>query len=138
MNSFTKSLITSLIVFILLDYLWYGVIYKAKYNEIITKIQAVDLEYRYSSSLIVYLIMSLSIIIWVIPKIKEIPDKSDKEILKASIKYGGLMGITIYGVYNFSNYAVFRHWSLETGLVDTLWGGFLTSIVTYIIYAINY
>jgi uncharacterized membrane protein len=137
MNRFTKSLITALISFFLLDYLWIGIIYKAKYTEMITKIQAVDLEFRYSSSLMVYLIMALAIIVWVIPKIEEIPDKSDMEILKASLKYGSLMGFMIYGVYNFTNYAIFRHWSLETGLVDTFWGSFLMGVVTYIIYAIN-
>jgi uncharacterized membrane protein len=133
----TKVLTISLISFILLDYLWSGIIYKAKYTEIITKIQAVDLEFRYSSSLMVYFMMSIAIVVWVIPKIDEIPDKTDMEILKSSMKYGSLMGLMIYGFYNFSNYAIFRHWSLETGLVDILWGSFLTGIVSYIVYAMT-
>lgn len=139
MEKFIKSFLTALISFFLLDYLWIGFIYKVKYTEMITEVQGVDLEFRYSSSLMVYLIMSVAIIVWILPRIeKEVEDKRDMEILKASFKYGSLMGLMIYGVYNFTNHAIFRNWSLETSFVDIFWGSFLMGVVTYLTYAMTY
>jgi len=138
MEKFWKSVLSSLICFLLLDYLWTGIIYKSKYTEMITDIQAIDLNFRYSSSLVVYLVMSLLLVVWVLPKLDQQEDKSDSELLKTSFKYGGLMGIMVYSIYNFTNYAVFRNWSLDTSLVDIFWGGFLMSVVTYVTYAISY
>lgn len=138
MERFWKSVLGSFICFILFDYLWIGVIYKSKYSEMITAVQGVDINFKYSSSIMVYLMMTLVLVVWVLPKLDEQEDKSDTELLKSSFKYGGLMGIMIYSIYNFTNYAVFQNWSLETSLVDIFWGGFLMSIVTYISYAISY
>ena len=44
-----------------------------------------------------------------------------------------LLGIVIYGVYETTNYALFKKWSLLTVFMDTLWGGLLFAITTYIV-----
>ena len=44
-----------------------------------------------------------------------------------------LLGIVIYGVYETTNYALFKKWSLITVFMDTLWGGVLFAATTYII-----
>ena len=44
-----------------------------------------------------------------------------------------LLGIVIYGVYETTNYALFKKWSLLTVFMDTLWGGVLFAATTYII-----
>ena len=43
------------------------------------------------------------------------------------------MGILIYGVYETTNYALFKNWSIFTVILDTLWGGTLFALVTFII-----
>jgi uncharacterized membrane protein len=44
-----------------------------------------------------------------------------------------LLGIVIYGVYETTNYALFKNWSILTVFMDTLWGGILFASTCYII-----
>ena len=44
-----------------------------------------------------------------------------------------LLGILIYGVFETTNYALFKKWSIFTVILDTLWGGTLFASVTFII-----
>lgn len=41
--------------------------------------------------------------------------------------------IIIYGVYETTNYALFKNWSILTVIIDTLWGGLLFASTTYIV-----
>ena len=52
---------------------------------------------------------------------------------RKSVTDAFLLGIVIYGVYETTNYALFKKWSLLTVFMDTLWGGFLFAITTYVI-----
>ncbi len=47
-----------------------------------------------------------------------------------------LFGIVIYGVYETTNYAVFKNWKWEIVVMDTLWGGILMSLTTFFVYKI--
>ena len=40
-----------------------------------------------------------------------------------------VLGATTYAIYDFTNYALFNKYPLDVGLMDTLWGGVLYSIV---------
>lgn len=44
-----------------------------------------------------------------------------------------LLGISIYGVYELTNYTTLKDWSLKMVLLDTLWGGILFSSTFYIL-----
>jgi uncharacterized membrane protein len=44
-----------------------------------------------------------------------------------------LLGLVIYGTFDFTNMALFKKWSLTTSIIDTLWGGTLFALSTYII-----
>lgn len=50
-----------------------------------------------------------------------------------SVSDAFLLGIVIYGVYETTNYALFKNWSIFTVIIDTLWGGILFASTTYII-----
>ncbi len=51
---------------------------------------------------------------------------------KKSVKDAFLLGIVIYGVYEFTNSALFTKWKLLTVMMDTLWGGCLLAITTWL------
>ena len=51
---------------------------------------------------------------------------------RKSVTDAFLLGIVIYGVYETTNYALFKKWSLLTVFMDTLWGGVLFAATTYI------
>ena len=43
-----------------------------------------------------------------------------------------LLGIIIYGVFDMTNYALFKNWSFQTACIDMLWGGTLCAICTFV------
>ena len=43
-----------------------------------------------------------------------------------------LFGLVIYGVYEATNYATLKNWQMKFLIVDTLWGGVLMGLTTYI------
>ena len=43
-----------------------------------------------------------------------------------------ILGLIIYGVFDFTNLAIFENYSLKLGLIDMLWGGILFGVSSYI------
>jgi len=56
----------------------------------------------------------------------------------ASILDAFLLGISIYGVYEFTNYATLKNWRITTIIMDTTWGGILFASTTYITRFLNH
>jgi uncharacterized membrane protein len=52
---------------------------------------------------------------------------------RRSVSDAFLLGIIIYGVYETTNLALFKNWSILTVIIDTLWGGILFATTTYIV-----
>jgi uncharacterized membrane protein len=48
------------------------------------------------------------------------------------VKDAFLLGICVYGVYETTNYAIIDKWLKTSVVVDTLWGGILFGLTTYI------
>lgn len=46
---------------------------------------------------------------------------------------GGLIGLMAYGTYDFTNLALYKGFTLDTALVDFVWGGLLTGSVGAIV-----
>lgn len=45
-----------------------------------------------------------------------------------------LLGMLIYGVYDSTNYALFKKWDWKLAVMDGLWGGVLLGLTTFIVY----
>lgn len=54
-----------------------------------------------------------------------------------SFIYGLLMGLAMYGVYNFVNYAIVSDYSLTIVIMDTLWGMTICSVTAMLLYLIK-
>jgi uncharacterized membrane protein len=54
-------------------------------------------------------------------------DRTSKSIKESAI-YGAIYGFCLYGVYEFTNYAVIKTWSLSLLFVDIIWGTFLCGL----------
>ena len=52
---------------------------------------------------------------------------------KRSIQDAFLLGLIIYGVFETTNMALFSKWSWITVIIDTLWGGLLFALTTFIV-----
>jgi uncharacterized membrane protein len=49
-----------------------------------------------------------------------------------SVEDAFILGVVIYGVFEYTNYAIFKKWSELFVITDTIWGGLLFAITTYI------
>ena len=118
-----KCLVPTLILFCLLDYLWLGNIGKSLYIDNIGSLLLLDgktITPRFIPAFIVYLLFA--IMLWMI-----ILPLAGFNIIK-SFYYGALVGCVIYGIYDMTNLAVFKEWTLFIAIIDWLWGIFLCSI----------
>lgn len=48
-----------------------------------------------------------------------------------------ILGLVIYGVFEATNYALFKDWALSTVAMDTIWGGVLFTLTTLVVYKIR-
>jgi len=51
---------------------------------------------------------------------------------KRSVVEAFLLGLCVYGVYDGTNYAIFKHYPLSFAVMDTVWGGILFALTTYL------
>ena len=45
-----------------------------------------------------------------------------------------MLGVLIYGVFDTTNYALFKKWDWKLAVMDSLWGGVLYGLTTFIVY----
>ena len=105
--------IQTIVVLFLVDLIWLSTGGKYAVN-MTERIQGSPLQFRYESALIVYLFLAYLF------------------LETKTIKQAFLYGMCIYGVYDFTNYALLNKYDLQFALLDTLWGGILFAIVKYI------
>ena len=43
-----------------------------------------------------------------------------------------VLGVVVYGVYETTNYATLKAWTLKMAVMDTVWGGILLAATTYL------
>jgi uncharacterized membrane protein len=43
-----------------------------------------------------------------------------------------ILGLCTYGIYEYTTYTLLNEWKLQTTIMDTLWGGTLFALTTYI------
>jgi uncharacterized membrane protein len=55
---------------------------------------------------------------------------------KKSVFDAFVLGVVLYGVFDFTNIALFKKYDLVIALIDTLWGGILLASTTFISYRV--
>ena len=118
--------ITSLVSYLVLDLLWLGVIAKP----FITKWLAPWMTdgFKLWPAAIVYALLALGTTFFIVPKMTS---------LGMAFLWGALLGLIIYGVYDFTNYATIANWPLKFLFVDWAWGTVSGGLVATIVYGIS-
>ena len=112
-------MLVSAIIFITTDFIYLNVIKDYFLNQI-KQVQGSDPKVNFLGVALCYIFLIAGINYFIIK-----PRKSVSEAF--------LLGIVIYGVYETTNYALFKNWSIFTVIIDTLWGGLLFAFTTYIV-----
>jgi len=113
-----KDIILLAVIFVLVDA---GFLYLMSNNfqNMVKKIQGSPLKMNLYATLACYIVLVSSLYYFVIYK-------------KGSYLDAFLLGFFIYAVYETTNMAIFKDWSISVGLIDLTWGGFLFLITTYL------
>ncbi len=125
-----KLFFIAFITLAIVDYIWIGVIFADSYRKTIESVQKTKFTVRIVSGLIVYIALALIIVFWIIPRIQL--ESKQNNLLLTSFIYGGILGGLIYAVFDFTNYAIFTNWDLQTSIIDAVWGMILMTIVSFI------
>lgn len=116
---FDFLLLVSAIVLTSIDFVYLNVI-KGYFNNQIKMVQGSPMTINYLGAAICYILLIVGINYFIIKPHKPVSDAF-------------LLGIIIYGVFETTNYALFKNWSLLTVIIDTLWGGLLFASTTYVV-----
>jgi len=114
----TLKLILTAIVILGLDKYFFSSI--PLFSKAIKNIQKTPLELRWYSVVITYIILITGLFYFII-----FPNKSVAE--------GAFFGAVMYGVFDFTNHAIFKNYNLSLALIDMAWGTLLCAITTFIV-----
>lgn len=116
---FNFLMLISAIVFLSLDSI-YLTLMGNYFKKQIQSVQGSELKMNLLGAAICYVFLIFGINYFIIK-----PNKSVNDAF--------LLGIVIYGVYETTSYALLKNWSVLTVFLDTLWGGILFALTTYIV-----
>lgn len=131
MNIYIKYLVAAILLSFM-DFIWISSNFKM-YNKTVKDIQGFEPKINVKYAVIAYTFMILSLFYVAIPFTMNYINKNDEIIdkLYKSVLYGGSVGLSIYGIYNFTCMSFFEKYPLSTAIIDTIWGTFLYSFVVF-------
>ena len=107
------------VIILLLDFFYINIIYN-KFNKLITDIQGSPIKLNIYGAVLCYSCIIFMLYYFII--------NEKKSVLDAFI-----LGFCTYGVYEFTSMSIFNKWDINIALTDTIWGGLLYGLTTYII-----
>lgn len=123
-----RQLIFVFISLILLDFAWIK-LNSSLYIKMFSSIQNKSISLRPLQLVLVYIFIIIIFSLYIIPEINE----NTKEFSVKYLMRAGILGICIYGIYNFTNFTIFDKYNWNIAIIDTIWGGILFTIIAYLV-----
>lgn len=118
----TSAIIFALVTYLVLDLIYISLIGKYFQNQIID-VQRVKLTPNYYAVNACYVFIMFAFYYFILR-----PQKTPFD--------AAILGLALYGVFELTNFALFKKWRIETVIIDTLWGGLALSLATFITYRV--
>jgi uncharacterized membrane protein len=118
-----KDFVITSVILLLLDVIFLysnGQMFK---NQII-KVQHSTFVMDYSGAAFAYVLLIFGLYWFII--------KENRGLLDAFI-----LGVVIYGTYEGTTKALLKNWEYKTMAIDTLWGGTLMALTTFLVYTLR-
>lgn len=122
----------SLISYAALDAIWLGIIIRPFMSAQLGTLTRSFSDFNAGhilSTIAVYILLALGTTLFIL-----IPHKAES-LIKVAL-WGAVFGGIVYGVYDFTNYAILSAWPWKVLVVDIAWGitaGFLATLITKLI-----
>ena len=118
-----KMILTASIIFVLLDIVFLYINART-FEQQITQVQNIPVKIRYAPATVCYIFLVLGLYYFILRE-----HRTPNEAF--------ILGMVIYGVYETTTYATLQKWRLETVVKDTLWGGILFYLTTFLTYKVK-
>lgn len=128
--TFATIVLLSAVLFVVLDLIWFSVagnFFKSEIGQIARLKVNGSWDVNLLPAVLVYLIMGLGMAVFVYPNSND---------LLSAILFGGLLGLVGYGLYDLTNLATLKDWTVRFSAVDMAWGVFLCATVSAIVYLV--
>lgn len=106
------------IVVLVLDMIYISCV-KTLFNKLIKGIQGSDIKLNLGATFLDYFLIIFSMYYFIIQK-------------NASIEEAMILGLCIYGIYELTNMAVFKRWTWQVVMIDSIWGAVLYGTSTFL------
>lgn len=113
MESYPLKLLSYAVLFLAIDIIWLSLIGPTA-NKMIVNIQGSPISVRILPAILIYFVLAYLV---TVPK---------------DITGAFMLGFSAYAIYELTNYATLKKYSLSLAIGDMIWGGVLMSSVWYI------
>lgn len=129
MKTYAVSYVTTLIVFVCIDFIWLsvmaGVLYKPAMGDMLAS------QFRLSPAIIFYLIYAAGLVFLAVR-----PGLEAGSPWTACL-YGAIVGFMAYATYDLTSHAVLKNWTVMLTVADLAWGTFLSAVAATAGYSIS-
>ena len=126
---YLKIYLLTILIFTAIDFLWVGMIAKSWYQKelgflLVDSVQWIPI-------LLFYLIYPVALILFCIhPSLKI-------DSWQQAALYGAFLGFIAYAAYDLTNLATIRNWPLKLAICDMLWGSFVSSLTSFLVFILT-
>ena len=118
MPTFLIAYISTLIVFLVIDAIWLGIVAKDFY---FSQLGDLMLEKpKLGIALAFYCVYMIGVVVFAVSP------ALDSGQWTHALMYGALLGFVAYGTYDITNMATLKNWPVTMSIVDMAWGTVLT------------
>ena len=133
MEDYVRNYLVALPLFILIDFAWIGFVMKDVY---LREMGALGRTYdgvfkpNLAAALLAWALIPAGIVIFAVPRLTADSDVPDV------VGWGALFGFITYGIYDLTNLATLKDYSIKLTALDTAWGTALSAAITLIVWLV--
>ncbi|HOI47142.1 MAG TPA: DUF2177 family protein [Bacilli bacterium] len=128
MGLFLLYYVIAIVVFFAIDIVWLALVAKKTYQTYLGHLLKKDTDWI--AAIVFYLIFIAGIVFFVInPAI-------EKNSWSYALGVGALFGLITYSTYDLTNLATLKDWPVKITIIDLVWGSFLTSMTSLVVFLI--
>jgi uncharacterized membrane protein len=129
------SLLLAVFTLLILDFVYIASV-SIFYKKSVKHIQGGDdMRLNIYSGILCYVIMIIGLVFITFTQLSRygsLRSLSYLNKLQYALRFGGILGFVIYGVFNTTNMAIFKRYSIPLAIIDIIWGTILYTIATYV------
>ena len=132
MQEHLKPFFLLAIIILVIDLLWINYIVGDMWKKNVETVQKSPMEVRKPYALLSYVLIIFGIYYFIQMNMTK------DTYVKDSLVKGFIYGFILYGVFDFTNLAIFKEFDLKSAMIDMAWGGLLTASALLITNKIMY